>query len=81
MTHKEVDIIQKLGSSSFSIYSYLKEFPRSSNTDLQINLAISMPTIRKSFQKLEDCNVVKRVIKKNNTREVIINSEENWKIQ
>lgn len=80
MTNKEVELIQKLGCSSFAIYSYLKEFSRSSNLDLETNLSVSMPTIRKSLQNLEDYGIIKRIVKNNNCREVITNCETAWKI-
>lgn len=78
MTNREVDIIQKLGCSSFAIYSYVKEFSRSSNIDLETNLAVSFPTIKKSLQKLEEHNIIQRVIKNNNMREIVVKDEKEW---
>lgn len=80
MTHKEVEIIQKLGCSSFTIYSYVKEFSRSSNLDLETNLSVSFPTIKKSLQKLEDHNIIQRVIKNNNMREIVVKDEREWNL-
>ena len=78
MTHKEVDLVQKIGCSAFSIYSFLKTFPRSSNRDVQLNLNISMPTLRKSLQRLEETGIIKRNVEKNNTREVKVLPENEW---
>ena len=78
MTHKEVDLVQKIGCSAFSIYSFLKTFPRSSNRDVQFNLNISMPTLRKSLQRLEETGIIKRNVEKNNTREVKVLPENEW---
>lgn len=78
MTSKEVDLIQKIGVSAYAIYHFVKEYPRSTNTDIIVNLNISMPTIRKAMQGLESSAVLKRTVTTGNTREVIVNPEQNW---
>jgi hypothetical protein len=78
MTHKEVDLVQKIGCSAYSVYSFLKTFPRSSNRDVEVNLNISMPTLRKSLQRLEETNIIKRNVKNNNMREVQVLPETEW---
>ena len=81
MTNKELELIQRLGCSSYTIFQFMKNYPRSTNNEVAFNLGLTYETSRRTIAKLESFNVIKRSVSNNNTREVEILKESDWDLQ
>jgi predicted transcriptional regulator len=80
VTEQEMEIVQKVGVAAYSIYSYIKAFPRSRNMDIEVDLNLSDKTVISSLKKLQDFRVIERKMINNKTREIKINSEAVWRL-
>jgi len=80
MTEREMEIIQKIGVAAYSIYSYVKAFPRSRNMDIEADLNLSDKTVISVLKKLQDFKIIERKMVTNKVRQIKINSETGWRL-
>jgi predicted transcriptional regulator len=80
MTEREMEIIQKIGVAAYSIYSYVKAFPRSRNMDIEADLNLSDKTVISVLKKLQDFKIIERKMVTNKVRQIKINSETVWRL-
>ena len=80
MTEREMEIVQKIGVAAYSIYSYVKAFPRSRNMDIEADLSLSDKTVISSLKKLQDLKVIERKMITNKIRQIKINPEAVWRL-
>lgn len=80
MSGKELEISRKFGASTFSIYFYVKSFPRSRSVDIEADLGISDKTVTRMLKTLQDNGIIKRKMITNKIRHIDILPEKEWKI-
>jgi transposase len=80
MTDREMEIAQKIGSSAFTIYSYLKKYDKNRDVDIQADLGLSHKTVASVLKTMNDRGIITRKMISNRTREIKITSEKDWQI-
>jgi len=58
MSEAELDIARNLGASSYLVYSFIKNFPGGTATDVETNLGLSRNCVDQTMRKLVDSKVL-----------------------
>jgi DNA-binding MarR family transcriptional regulator len=60
MSEAELEIARNLGASSFLVYSFIKNFPDGSATDIEVSTGLSRGCIDQTLKKLSDTNILNK---------------------